>query len=340
MKKFFFYIILCCLWMLSCHPKAEKDRTDYTEKCDLNLSLSLGFSRWIPCVRPFDTTGGLKSNGVIYSINIIDDSVIVNDHRITGNGEYRGKLTYDQCSELNRMISALTQIYDNNDRIIPALTQIYDNNNLWSMRWRNQEREPLCCILKIDDHMYYRDHNFTLSLERQIEYQRQGPQKVFGSSYRGEYQPPPEEVQLLIDYILNLSSIPDLEEDKNLQDIIKVEFGDQFVLSWDRVDHRIVRDENYFAVLEDRNNFRRMANFITNEEIVSNYVCEKESPLKKGDIALLFLLRNGLACIGHRYNSFTFPCLSPNFLLDNVERNRILFFQRTMDCLDEKGIPR
>jgi hypothetical protein len=133
------------------------------------------------------------------------------------------------------------------------------------------------------------------------------------------------------------------------QDIIKVEFGDQFTLNWDGINHKIIKDENYFAILKNKSNIRSMAYFITNEEVVYDFVCNKRSALKKGDTAaLLFTERNHflyetnspISCfIGRSFNPFTAFCRIWGGLLDYIEENRELVFQRVMSCLDNKDIP-
>jgi hypothetical protein len=135
------------------------------------------------------------------------------------------------------------------------------------------------------------------------------------------------------------------------QDIIKVEFGEQFTLYWDGINHEIVKDENYLAILKNKDNLRSMAHFITNEEIVYDFICSKKSALKKGDIAYLFLTgrRNRIlfkeeppvrCFIGIPFNQFTAFCRYFGGLLDYIEENRELVFQKIMSCLDNEGISR
>jgi hypothetical protein len=129
------------------------------------------------------------------------------------------------------------------------------------------------------------------------------------------------------------------ENDK--QDTIKVEFGNQFILYWDCANSRIIPDENCRTILNDSNNIRSMAYFITNQEIVCDFVCTKDTVLRKGDIAYLFLrgtmfIYDG-GCLGRDFDVFDY-CGYPWGLLNYIEENRDLVFQKVMLCLDNKGV--
>ena len=131
--------------------------------------------------------------------------------------------------------------------------------------------------------------------------------------------------------------------EKVKQDTIRVEFGNKFLLYWDCVNHKIIEDENYFAILKNKNNIRSMAYFIANQEVVCDFVCSKETALKKGDVAYLFLNRNRFIytfeCLRMQFDWFD-DCWYPVALLDYIENNRDLVFQKVMICLDSKDIPR
>jgi hypothetical protein len=129
------------------------------------------------------------------------------------------------------------------------------------------------------------------------------------------------------------------QNEKIKQDTIKVEFGNQFLLYWDCVNHKIIKDENYFAILENENNIFSIAHFITNQEIVCDFVCSKDTALKKGDVAFLFLRENKFiefSCFGIQFDWFN-DCKYPAALLDYVENNRTFVFRRVMDCLKYGG---
>jgi len=129
-------------------------------------------------------------------------------------------------------------------------------------------------------------------------------------------------------------------EEKHKQDTIKVEFGNQFVLYWNYEKSEIIRDENYYNILKNRKDIRALAYFIPNEEIVCDFVCSKETPLKKGDVAYLFLIRNMLAYpaqdLGMQFDCFEKNCKYPGDLLDYIEENRDIVFQKVITCLDSR----
>ena len=130
------------------------------------------------------------------------------------------------------------------------------------------------------------------------------------------------------------------------QDIIKVGFGEQFALYWDGINHEIIKNESYFALLENKDNIRLMSHFIANEEIVYDFICNKENALKKGDIAFIFLIDHGLL---HNckppilrkipFNSYRLYCQYPEGIFNHVERNRKLISQIAISCLDGADIP-
>jgi hypothetical protein len=112
----------------------------------------------------------MSAGRIIYSVDIINDSLIIKKNNSIDNKEYNGKLTNNQYTAINKMISALTQKYDKSSNF--AL-------DVWG------------CTLKIDNQVYYEDNFFSFV-----------PQ-----SKETSWQAPPEEIKLLIDYIVSLSPI-------------------------------------------------------------------------------------------------------------------------------------
>jgi hypothetical protein len=141
-----------------CHSQTENKGVNNMEKCYLNLSLLF---------YPSTSTGG-----VVYSINIVNDSLTIKTNWRAGNKEYKGKLTNNQCLEIKNMISALTQKYD------------------WSGRFA---LGSWGCMLKVDNQVYYEDNYFSFDSTR---FERRGLRST------------PEEIKQLIDYIVGLSPIP------------------------------------------------------------------------------------------------------------------------------------
>jgi hypothetical protein len=97
---------------------------------------------------------------------------IINDSLIIKNENLKEyvKLTDDQYLEIEKMISVLNQKYDRTDNFDYAT---------WG------------CVLKVDNQIYYQDNFFELE-----SYPNWGPPPI------------PEEIRLLIVYILGLSPIP------------------------------------------------------------------------------------------------------------------------------------
>jgi hypothetical protein len=112
----------------------------------------------------------MSSIDPIYSIDIISDSLIIKQKHLE-NKEYRGKITDNQYTEIKKMLSVLTQKYD---------------------RSKNFALDVWGCTLKVDNQVYYEDNHFSF---------------VPRSKETG-WQAPPEEVKLLIDFIVSLSPIP------------------------------------------------------------------------------------------------------------------------------------
>lgn len=105
-----------------------------------------------------------------YSIDIVNDSLIIKK-QIIGDKAYCGKLTNNQCAEVKKLISELNKKYNRSDRF---------RKGGWG------------CILKVDNQIYYEDNDFSFNpYSKYIDWQKL-----------------PEEIKLLIDYIVSLSPIP------------------------------------------------------------------------------------------------------------------------------------
>ncbi|MDR0516124.1 MAG: hypothetical protein LBH25_03680 [Fibromonadaceae bacterium] len=124
-------------------------------------------------------------------------------------------------------------------------------------------------------------------------------------------------------------------------DIRKVKFGNRFVLYWDCANHEIMEDENFFSILQNKENIYSMASFITDKKVVCDNVRSKKDRIfKKGDIAYLFLseyynkLISSSECLGIQLERFIPGCEYNEGLLDYIEKNRNLVSQKVMSCLD------
>jgi hypothetical protein len=114
----------------------------------------------------------VRGDEVVYSINVINDSLTIKTNHRAGNKEYIGKLTNNQYLEIKNLISALTQKYDWPD---------FHALGAWG------------CMLKIDNQVYFKTNYFSFDSTR---FERQGLRST------------PEEIKQLIDYIVGLSPIP------------------------------------------------------------------------------------------------------------------------------------
>jgi hypothetical protein len=113
----------------------------------------------------------MSAENIIYLIDIMNDSLIIKKNNSIDNKEYKGKLTDNQCTEIKKLTSVLTQKYDRSKNFVLG-------------GWG--------CTLKVDNQIYYEDNFFSF-------------QK---SSNHANFQPLPEEIRLLIEYIVSLSPIP------------------------------------------------------------------------------------------------------------------------------------
>jgi hypothetical protein len=115
----------------------------------------------------------MSSIDPIYSIDIINDSLIIKKKHLD-NKEYRGKLTDNQCVEIKKMVSALKK-YDKQEYEFVI-------KGAWG------------CTLKVDNQICYEEDYFSFIpySEKEIE---MGLQKT------------PDDIKLLIDYIVSLSPI-------------------------------------------------------------------------------------------------------------------------------------
>ena len=96
------------------------------EKFDLKISLL-----FYPSIFSMDD--------IRYSIDIVNDSITIKK-QIIDNREYRGKLTNDQCIEIKKLTSTLTQKYDRTEKIV---------------------KDEWGCTLRVDDQVYYEDSAFS-----------------------------------------------------------------------------------------------------------------------------------------------------------------------------------
>jgi|GEM_PF-1756036 len=123
------------------------------------------------------------------------------------------------------------------------------------------------------------------------------------------------------------------------EDTIKIEFGNQFVLYWNSKENIIIRDDNYYNIKKNKSNIIALSKFISNEDIICKRVCSKENALKKGDVAFLYLEENQIIalfrCLQIQFDTYTY-CKYPDGLLDYIESNRALVYQKVQNYLKSK----
>ena len=145
--------------MISCQIQSKSKELKNMEKYNLNLSLLFYPS--------------MSIESIIYSVDIINDSLIVKKNHIGNKMEYRIKLTGYQYTQIRKKISAINQKYNH-------LDDDWEHNGAWG------------CTLKINNQIYYESNFFSFVPQ---------PKRI-------GWQAPPEEIKLLIDYIVSLSPIP------------------------------------------------------------------------------------------------------------------------------------
>jgi hypothetical protein len=115
----------------------------------------------------------MSIDDIRYSIDIINDSLIIKK-QIIDDKEYRGKLTSNQYMEIKKLASVLNQKHDRSDNIEIIVWDVWG------------------CTLKVGNQIYFKDIFFSF---------------VPQSNEMGS-QAPPQEIKLLIDYIVSLSPFP------------------------------------------------------------------------------------------------------------------------------------
>jgi len=162
---FLFLSISCCFCVFTSKAKP------------LNLSLNfIGHTK----TEAIDTIDGNVIRTLLYpySINIVNDSIIVTRRYLFSDEEYRGKLTDEQHAEIKKMVSALSQKYE-----FPSEIALGGRT----------------CILEIDNQVHYK-------------YEGQNSPLEFSDP---KYSSMPKEMKVLFQYIVDLSPISYAREKKD-----------------------------------------------------------------------------------------------------------------------------
>jgi hypothetical protein len=175
MNKTIFCVIICCFCIFTCKPKEPEIKKIGSIDKPLNLSLLFRDPSGIRV--SIDTIDGnvIKTLLYPYSIDIVDDSIIVTKRKMCGDEkcdrEYRGKLTDEQHLKIKKLVSTLNLEYE-----IPS-------GYIGSGGW--------LCILEIDNQVHYKHDCNGYPEFKDPDYGR----------------PMPKEILLLYQYIIGLSPI-------------------------------------------------------------------------------------------------------------------------------------
>jgi len=222
MNKIIYCVILCCIF--SCKFQDKNGGTVKNKVVDnMEKSLSLSLSLFLEN-RAWDD---------LYSIVIINDSIMVKSFSsvtavpcsigekyremykdsltereiwikmITDSkdiiDEYKGKLTNDQYLKIKEMTSALTQKYD------------WSGNRVLGKVWG--------CVLKVDNQIYYQDHHLNLyapplpPINPDTSFSSPRDKEIWLALRTLNGFPPPEEIRLLLQYIVDLFDLNDIPID-------------------------------------------------------------------------------------------------------------------------------
>ena len=121
--------------------------------------------------------------------------------------------------------------------------------------------------------------------------------------------------------------------------VISVSFEDGIILHWNTITHQFIKVEEYKKILNDNKKISLLIENIKNNEDLNIDICSKETGLKKGDIAFLFLLKNNkielFLCLKRQFNTID-ECGIPGGLLDFLEQNRINVSEKIRQCYKYK----
>ena len=75
-------------------------------------------------------------------------------------------------------------------------------------------------------------------------------------------------------------------------EVITIPFSDDISLQWDVASQQLLQNTNYQRYQEDSEAITLLLNSITDTTNLKVMVCSKEKPLRKGDVAFLYLQKN------------------------------------------------
>lgn len=108
-----------------------------------------------------------------------------------------------------------------------------------------------------------------------------------------------------------------------------------YLVYWDISKETIIKDDNYFKILNNKGNIDKIIEDISSTEVITNSICGKNKSFKKGDIAYIFLRENRLIsdykCLHRQFDVYS-SCVYPEQLLNYIEENREFVKNNVKDC--------
>lgn len=109
-------------------------------------------------------------------------------------------------------------------------------------------------------------------------------------------------------------------------EVITIPFSDDISLQWDVASQQLLQNTNYQRYQEDSKAITLLLNSITDTTNLKVMVCSKEKPLRKGDVAFLYLQETLniplFQCFYIQFDVFEKKCTYPSDLLNYVEEYR------------------
>ena len=109
-------------------------------------------------------------------------------------------------------------------------------------------------------------------------------------------------------------------------EVITIPFSDDISLQWDVASQQLLQNTNYQRYQEDSKAITLLLNSITDTTNLKVMVCSKEKPLRKGDVAFLYLQKTLniplFQCFYIQFDVFEKKCTYPSDLLNYVEEYR------------------
>lgn len=122
------------------------------------------------------------------------------------------------------------------------------------------------------------------------------------------------------------------------QNLVSIDFSDKYQLLWDKEKNAFVKNENYNNYLKNNNILKEIAKNIADDKVLDfKFECVRETNLKLGDLAFLYLMENNkiylFQCLERQFDVIDSDCKIPVGLFDYVDKNRKLVSEKVVGCL-------